>query len=370
MPENDSALLVPLRSNARALLTGTPIEAVRRRLKFASLVFDRVYLEAGVYPMHAGPGGHFGDFEEADYQNPPRWQTPRRRPGGIVHSRRTPGAHPRVMADTMHPMLSSPTSVSWAATLHPFTREFPPGTDWIEFARTRNPTGDTDRLARQWTREDKDNPALQRVIPEQFVRNAVIENANRDLAIATADGLAASVDPLHAHVAAQRFNDDAFKPRGFAVPLLFPQVGAIPWETIADMRRDKNITRFRAILREVEEEAAAEAAVGDIEAAAQHVQDAYKRASRRLPRNDPQLGRHRPPNPPGIRHRQRRRLLRLRHRRTPRPDSRPRPRSGHRHRYRHPRGHPRTQVTRMDRPAPPHRRTPQLTMRADLGELD
>lgn len=83
--------------------------------------------------------------------------------------------------------------------------------------------------------------------------------------------MAASIDPLHAQVAAQRFQDgENWKIRGFAVPILFPQIGNQPWDVIADLRRDRNMARFRAILREVEEEASAVAAAGDIEAAAQY----------------------------------------------------------------------------------------------------
>jgi len=44
----------------------------------------------------------------------------------------------------------------------------------------------------------------------------------------------------------------------------------LPWGAIADLRREPNIARFRAVLREVEDEAAAEASGGDAEAAAHH----------------------------------------------------------------------------------------------------
>lgn len=44
--------------------------------------------------------------------------------------------------------------------------------------------------------------------------------------------------------------------------------------TVADLRREREIARFRAVLWEVEEEATAEAASGDTEAAAHH---AYER---------------------------------------------------------------------------------------------
>jgi len=76
------------------------------------------------------------------------------------------------MASTFDTAIASPTTISWAATLHPFTREFPKGTDWIQFARTSDPTGPAGKLASQWVFEDSSNAALQQAIPESFVRNA------------------------------------------------------------------------------------------------------------------------------------------------------------------------------------------------------
>ncbi len=57
VPEDESALFVPLRSNANTLLTGRPIVAMRTRLKYASVFYDRLYLEAGILHMQAGPNG-------------------------------------------------------------------------------------------------------------------------------------------------------------------------------------------------------------------------------------------------------------------------------------------------------------------------
>lgn len=57
VPENESILYVPLRSNAKTLVTGKPIAAVRRRLKYASVFNDQVFLESGVSRMQAGEGG-------------------------------------------------------------------------------------------------------------------------------------------------------------------------------------------------------------------------------------------------------------------------------------------------------------------------
>jgi hypothetical protein len=144
----------------------------------------------------------------------------------------------------------------------------------VEFVTPVDSSGEIGQLAERWNREDARSNALQRAIPIEFVRGEVIKSTNRDLAFAAAARVAVTLDPLHQQVAAQRFNDDGWGLSGYAVPLLFPWVGNLPWEAIVELRRDKSLARFRAELREVEEEAIAEAASGDIRAAAEH---AYRR---------------------------------------------------------------------------------------------
>jgi hypothetical protein len=46
---------------------------MRRRLKFASLFFGKLYLEAGIFRMDAGPTGYFDTLEPAG--DGTRWQT-------------------------------------------------------------------------------------------------------------------------------------------------------------------------------------------------------------------------------------------------------------------------------------------------------
>jgi len=173
-------------------------------------------------------------------------------------------------------VLASETEAAWAATLHPFAYELPADTDWIDFTRTRDPVGDLRRLSDEWTDADKRNGALERSVPPKFLRTAVIDDANRDMAVAADQKIAISMDPLHTQVPAQRFNDErGWAMSGFAVPVLFPEVSRWPWEAVAKLRRDQNMIRFRAILREVEEEAVAEAvAGGELDTAAHR---AYRR---------------------------------------------------------------------------------------------
>jgi hypothetical protein len=67
--------------------------------------------------------------------------------------------------------------------------------------------------------------------------------------------------------------------QGYAIPFLFPQIGDWSWEQIADLRRDPIMARFRAVLREIEAEAAAEAAQGDLEAAVHHAHERHSAAA-------------------------------------------------------------------------------------------
>jgi hypothetical protein len=278
MPEDESTLLVPLRSNGNTLLAGAPVAAFRRRLKYASILFDRLLLEGGVLRLDAGPSLSFSVVVPFDAQESPRWQTAAARHAAertpfqlAVGMEDTPGVPPA----TMHSAVSSDTTISWVATLYPFADEFPPGTDWVEFVKSPDPVGSVKQFADQWTRVDERNPSLERAIPVRYVRNTVIKNVNRDLALATASGFAAAIDPFHQRVVAQRFSDDGWNICGYAVPVIFPAVGDWSWSAIAVLRRDPNMVRFRAVLREVEEEAAAEAASGDIEAAVHHAYEKH-----------------------------------------------------------------------------------------------
>jgi hypothetical protein len=283
MPDNESALFVPLRSNARTLVTGTPIAALRRRLKYASVFYDQLFLEAGVLRMQAGEGGSSAFVVPATADRPARWQTPRQRqqaqksPFQISVGRETT---PGVPAETMHPMMSSDSAVSWTATLHPFAAELPAGADWVHFGKFTEPGEVAKRAAQQWTWADERNPYLDQVIPGRFVRAAVIKNANNDLAVGTAAGCSVTMDGLHSQVVAQRFGNEAgWKFQGYAIPFLFPQVGDWTWQEIADLRGERNMARFRAVLAEIEQEAAAEARTGDLEAAVRHVYERHSAAA-------------------------------------------------------------------------------------------
>jgi hypothetical protein len=169
VPQNESVLVVPLRSNASTLLTGAPIAAMRRRLKFASLFYDRIFLETGILRVHAGPDGSSSFIVPPTEDNPPRWQTPaeRRAGTGVTFAIAVgPVGRPGVTPGTV---VSSETAIAWTATLHPFADELPHGTDWVEFRTSRDPVGAAHQLAQRWTRADERNRPLEHAIPIKFL---------------------------------------------------------------------------------------------------------------------------------------------------------------------------------------------------------
>jgi hypothetical protein len=76
VPDTKSAPYVPLRSNAKSLVTGAPIAALRRRLKYASMFHDTLILESGILRMHAGAGNECGASWQVSPGRNRLWRAP------------------------------------------------------------------------------------------------------------------------------------------------------------------------------------------------------------------------------------------------------------------------------------------------------
>ncbi len=272
-----SILVVPLASNAHGLLSGAPIEAVRHRLKVASLLYDQVFLEFGTVDVHAGPGGSFVGRHPEEVRS---WQTAQDRHRDMAARFSIAMGREQVRgvpARTLTPVLNSATTVHWVATLEPFRSELPVGCDWIEFRGRLGPlpTEVTD-LSRRWSYLDRKNELLSKAFPEHFVRDQIISNANEDAAVCAMSEVALSADSLHSHVMAARLGDvQGWKMQGFAIPILVPSAGDLPWEAIKDLRRDGAMKYLRRMLNDIETDALSVAAdAGDLERA---VHTSYER---------------------------------------------------------------------------------------------
>lgn len=264
---------VPVASNAYSLLVGRPVEAVRQRLKVASVLYDEVIIEAGLYRFEAGAEGGVTS-RQAPSGATHRWQTPKARGVAEHHGLQVSvsiESAPGVPAapEAMRPFIRTSLSRAWTATLEPFGLELPSRCNWVEWVfRPQSPTG-LDEAAAPGIRRDGRNPALERMMPDRAVRSGVIEAINQDLVVAASNGAACSIDSFHARVFNARIDPESnWNIVAFALPILSPRVEQLPWEAIADIRRDRHIKAYRKVMLEIETEAAELVrASGDLEEA-------------------------------------------------------------------------------------------------------
>ncbi len=151
-------LVVPLRSNAHSLIAGPAAVAMRKRLKFASLVFDRVMLEQGRLTIHLGPHGamEMPYPQEADE----RLQSPRQRhlktgerlqvfftETNPMLDENTAGLE--VLQEAL-PMIDSPFVYRWSPTLLPFAQELPGDCDRMHWVSAPTPGSGSTCAPRPW----------------------------------------------------------------------------------------------------------------------------------------------------------------------------------------------------------------------------
>lgn len=260
-------LSVPLRSNACQLLAGAPVDTIRRKLKFASVVYDRLLLEGGALSIEAGEGGSSTfTVSDVDFQTAAQRRAGMRAGFSLAIGREDVPGVPAQAGRMRAVMTSEASAISWRPTLAPFADELPAGCDWIAWVHAPR-DAEVSRLASEWTFRDRNNDALLSAVPVSFARSLIIESSNADLARAALSGVGVMQDATHRQVVSSRLGSHAaWQPVGFAVPILAPKVGSLPWDEIRALRNDRAMRSYRAVLRDLETEALQESAEGaDVE---------------------------------------------------------------------------------------------------------
>lgn len=262
-------VFVPLRSNAKSLVVGPGVAALRKRLKTASILFDSVLLEGGGLMISAGPGGTI-TLSGGDEERFQRLAARRTGPGHRFHLQLAASS-----GGPMQKVIDSEAVLTWEPTLMPFKRELPPECDWFRWVKAPEPHG-LKELAERWCRLDADNAVLAREISDPFSRGLIVRNANLDMAVAALTNTSVMPDPLHGKVLEARFRDASWSAGGFALPIVLPAVVNLDWSDVAEIRRHKALRRFRAVLREVEAQALDDvSSEGDLEAATHRAYGRY-----------------------------------------------------------------------------------------------
>ena len=264
----------PLASNANSLVAGAGVRQVRSRLKISSVLYDQVLVEAGQLLLQAGPNGSF-QTRSQDAEGPAgsgtKWQSAQARGRAqrasfslSMATETTPGV---ASTGPFREVLNSPSSICWNPTFAPFRAELPAGCDWIIFGTSSGSSPEVLAASKAWKSKDGRSDSLLQLVPEQFVRSQIVSNIADDLAVGLGGNWDVSTDGLHSRVFRARFEERSlFREKGFALPILIPNVTSLSWDDIQQIRRHKAVRQLRDNLLEVESEALA-AAGGDIERA-------------------------------------------------------------------------------------------------------
>jgi len=255
---NPSTTYFPLRSNASALFAGPGVAGVRRRILAAGLLSDQVVLEDGLHLAWAGADG--ASTLTAHGESVERWQTPTQR-GRATGARHYMAVRSSAAPENspFHTMVSTDATFSWRATFEPFRRELPAGAArWLDFGHVTD-DGRAKAMVREWKSEDRLRSFRVKRVRSAgrtgFAYDAILDAGYYDLAVATITGSAVSFDHRHGAAIAARVLASAAQPVGghYALQLLMPV--DFGWADVPGLRNHPALREYRAIVREVEEEA-------------------------------------------------------------------------------------------------------------------
>jgi hypothetical protein len=151
-----------------------------------------------------------------------------------------------------HVIIHGTDELAWTATLEPFKREIPAAIrHLIEFGHM-NDASEARRDVGRWDWDAGSDRVLRRLWPDTFIRDVYIKGAHRDLGNAAVIGTGVSVDRSHMPVVAARVRAGGALPilghRAFE--LLLPR--GFGWSDVVDLKRERAMIEFAAIMRDVE----------------------------------------------------------------------------------------------------------------------
>ena len=238
-----STFFFPLRTNVEYFTSPEGFLTLERRIKQASILYDDIILEGGIYTASAGPTGSM------DFWIPPNQVTDEElrlklEPSG--------GQHHLAMAPTgshqFQTLVSGPVERRFRSEFHSILKKLSPEhPKWIKM-ETYDLTSEAKSLASRISRDDEKNTDI--VIPEgsHFLRNMILRNLNRDLILVWSLGSTASIDPLHLPIIRRKMaaHGELRPASGFvALEVAVPDLSEVPWNVIAEVREHKAVMEFR-----------------------------------------------------------------------------------------------------------------------------
>jgi hypothetical protein len=229
------------------MVVGAPLASLRSRLKIACLLYDRVYLEAGVVNFAADENGAYEVIERRES----RWQTSRQRrmKASLVLRRNDESGAPTGSGTA----IVRGSSVNWRGTLEPFRAEMP-SMNGVDFVAVDWQLAEIEKAAKLT------EPAFSEYLGERdgqyWKRRHIAKSVAKNIAFSAVSGSAVSVDRTHADSMASYVGPISVQSE-MSIPVLefsIPKVTALDWEDIAALRANKSIVYWRQSLRETSAE--------------------------------------------------------------------------------------------------------------------
>lgn len=261
-----SRMFFPLRGGVE-LFSDRAMPEAAARAKQASVLYDEVVFEPGLYEVSIAEGG------SNDWWIPPA-DLKRGQLGREIRMQE-PGTNFSVAmglegGHEMVSMIDSPLVVEYASEYHTGIlnelASFAPG--WVKVATLGgNPFPMSTEPGEFWRRQQRADQRDEALMPEarrgpgRYKRNWIIKAFNQDAVASSIVGASFNPTSLFAPIARHRAGDLATDPPRdgrTALEVLAPDLSGLPWETVLEFRDHPGSVEARAMLREFEEKAAEE----------------------------------------------------------------------------------------------------------------
>lgn len=256
----NSQLFFPLRTGVELFEDRTSPAAVARA-KQASILYDELIFEDGLYEVSITPQGSSG------WWTPPGWltdehleQSRRVQPSGTTF---TFSMGPQG-EEQMTQFINAPLTVDYASEYHTGILDDlqSRGVDWIKQVSTgdRLPKSTAEgKLAHERELRDRfDHDLLSELRPnETFLRRWIIENFHRDSVLSAAQGASFSLTSLFVPM----LEHHGLKPTTggqTALQVVVPDLSSLPWDGIIEFRNHAGSEEARTMLRTFDEKASQE----------------------------------------------------------------------------------------------------------------
>jgi hypothetical protein len=251
--ELKSRFFFPLRTNVDYFRSETHYLDLITRVKQSLLLFDELVFQAGVYWSVVGSKG------VVDLIRPFNPMIDKK----IKYSDENTAPHffLRIRPSDASPdtpftsLLSSDKEVEYQSQFHYLVDEIRSYGIEDAIIGQYDITDPVKKLAKEFTKIDKDILAYDP--GNDFLRDKIIENLNKDLLLMSALDLPASIDGLHAPLLAEKTIQNTTispVPGFYSLDTIVPYVGNLAWEEIADLRQEPSLVEFRKRMVQVEED--------------------------------------------------------------------------------------------------------------------